>query len=197
MNADEVEKVFKDACLDQVALSYKPGSEWPTLEEMVKTNKRLVILSDNTDGKTTDWYLNKNSVANENPFDMQSPSDHSCKRDRGYCNKNCLYFQNMFLTPKNFLPTPDLGEKMNSLPGIRNRVMDCVKSWGQIPNIIAVDWVNKGDLFNVVKELNKMKIDTNTLSYEEEEEEDGIYVLNIGGEYVPALNYRGSWITLY
>lgn len=108
MNADEVEKVFKDACLDQVALSYKPGSEWPTLEEMVKTNKRLVILSDNTDGKTTDWYLNKNSVANENPFDMQSPSDHSCKRDRGYCNKNCLYIQNMFLTPKNFLPTPGL-----------------------------------------------------------------------------------------
>lgn len=191
--AKKVEKAFKKACLDQVALSYTPGSEWPTLEEMISTNKRLVVLSNDVEGRKTDWYLDKNAVAKENPFEMRKPSDHSCEIDRGkQCRKNCLYIQNMFLTPKDSLSSPDLGKKMNSLPGIRNRVMECVETWGQIPNVIAVDWVNKGDLFEVVKELNNMTSDdVGTLSFE-----DGIHVLNIGGEYVPALKYRGSWVRL-
>ena len=52
------------------------------------------------------------------------------------------------------LPLPSDAEKVNAYEPLLARARECERIRGQIPNLIAVNFYRRGDLFRVVDTLN-------------------------------------------
>ena len=73
------------------------GTQWPTLAEMIETNKRLVVLSDNGDAESFNGIHGLWHYTVDVNYDIQNASEFDCTYDRG--NPNGLFYQlNHFIT---------------------------------------------------------------------------------------------------
>ena len=127
------------------------GQAFPTLAEMIASNQRVFIMNE-SGGGTAAWRHGYQDFAQDNPYSAEKPSDFSCDRLRGKAG-NPLLLINHFLT-LNLTPHDQLAEQANHNPGLRDHVLACQKQFGQLPNIVAVDWYHVGDVLPVVRALN-------------------------------------------
>jgi hypothetical protein len=137
-------------------------SEWPTLQEMISSNKRLVVLSDRNDAAPgEDWYHYVWNYAVETPFSNNSNSDFTCEFNRGDEN-NDLFILNHFATDPNLgVGRTDLSELANEFDFFYNRARDCEATLGKFPNFPTVDFYELGDALEVVDSLNQVTSSTN------------------------------------
>jgi len=91
-----MEDVIRDRFIESGITAYvhvqTPGTPWPTLAEMIASNERLVVLTDDStphtacdaDGTPCPWYQYLwSSLAFETPFTFLRPSDFTCADNRG------------------------------------------------------------------------------------------------------------------
>lgn len=67
-------------------LNYQPVSDvpWPTLGEMVRSGKRLVVMLENqTGGADAPWLINGFEFTQETPFTFPTADDFTCDPNRG------------------------------------------------------------------------------------------------------------------
>ncbi|MFM1876465.1 MAG: hypothetical protein RL266_2202 [Bacteroidota bacterium] len=131
------------------------GGEWPTLQEMIDANKRLVVLSDRNDAAPgEDWYHYVWDYAVETPFSNNSNSDFTCEFNRGDEN-NDLFILNHFATDPNLgVGRTDLSELANEFNFFYDRARDCEATLGKFPNFPTVDFYELGNTLEVVDSLN-------------------------------------------
>jgi len=142
---------FEASGLIDLVHNHQPGTPWPTLGELVASNERVLVYAEN-EGQPDSWYQNVWDTAfTETPFAFAVRSDFSCDSNRGDPS-NPLFLMNHWLTTG--IPVKEVAEIVNGATVLRERVEQCRAETGRVPTILAVDFVETGDLVSVVDQLN-------------------------------------------
>jgi len=148
----EIEKAFDEACISRYCATHEAETPWPTLREMIDSNKRVVVLTDDKTGGVP-WLLPMWRLMWDNDWSNQTPSDFDCECNRGKVS-NSLFNLNQFLT--NPLPFPGSAVVANDPDALFGRAKACWEKTGRIPNFVTVDHYEIGGLFEAVKRLNAL-----------------------------------------
>ena len=133
---------------------------WPTLQEMIDLDNRIVLFSDNEVQNPPSWFHFLWEHAVETHFSNASIDEFSCDFNRGN-SQNDLFILNHFITNYELV----LGnleiynqqvEEINSNPYFIDRVYDCESQKNKFPNFITVDFYDVGDCLEVVNILNEL-----------------------------------------
>ena len=135
---------------------------WPTLQEMIDLDKRIVLFSDNEVLNPPSWFHFMWEHAVETHFSNESIDDFSCTFNRGD-GQNSLFILNHFITNfqlvlSNLELYNEQVEEVNSNPYFINRVYDCASERDKFPNFITVDFYDVGNCIEVVNILNELPV---------------------------------------
>ncbi|WFD19436.1 hypothetical protein MCAP1_001666 [Malassezia caprae] len=191
-NVDNIEasswsKGFQNAGLDNMA--YKPSQStvgkdnWPTLQEMISKDQRLVVFIDNHyDFSSVNYILPEFKNVWENPYD-QTSSNFNCTPDRYSGNtKEMMYLINHYLDVNksilnNKFKSPDVDNlnQTNSVDSIMKDATHCASNMNSYPTFVLVDFYTSGDgsVFKAVSEMNGVKYKAKPLSQPESKEKNG------------------------
>ena len=145
-------EAFAESRLLDFVYAHEVGEPWPTLGELVDANTRLVVFQGASQEAEFPWLMFFDDHAWETPFSFETPDDLVCDPNRGDPS-NPLFLLNHFLTrPLGGLP--EFAEMVNYNPLFVERALQCEDERNAIPNFVAVDFYDIGDLFEVVDTLN-------------------------------------------
>jgi hypothetical protein len=125
---------------------------WPTLGEMVDSGHRLVLLMENHGGGAAHpWLLQGFDFVQDTPYLFKSAADFSCAPNRGDPGAS-LFLVNHWIDSKSNARAR--AEEVNAGEVLLRRLRECQVERGMLPNYVAVDHYDRGDLLDVVDELN-------------------------------------------
>ncbi|MDD3877106.1 MAG: phosphatidylinositol-specific phospholipase C domain-containing protein [Bacteroidales bacterium] len=144
-----------------------PMSAWPTLQEMIDSNKRLVVFSEKNDaGPNQDWYHFLWEHAVETHFSVSSPDNFMCDFNRGQ-EENDLFIFNHFITGSLGTGSISQAEIVNANPFFYDRISDCIQVHNKFPNFITVDFYETGNCFDVIDALNNLNLSVENINSKE------------------------------
>jgi hypothetical protein len=147
--ADTV-RALTSSGLDKRAYIKEQDTEWPTLGELIRNGTPLIVLSQR-EGGDPGWFLPAFSLVQDNPYTARSPSDLSCDFNRGPTNAP-IFLMNHWINKQS--PDPADARQINARSFLLDQVRRCEEERGQRVNLIAVDFMEEGDLVGAVDELN-------------------------------------------
>ena len=145
--ADAVDALTKSG-LSRHALHWDPGEPLPTLREMIQRRRNVLVLAE-FEGGAEPWYVSAYNTMEETPYRFENRGEFSCEPYRGV-EGNPLFLINHWVTA----PDPLVAADVNRSEVLLDRVNECAEERERRPNIIAVDFYTRGDLLDVVAELN-------------------------------------------
>ena len=137
---------------DQLVYTHPSDQPWPTLGELAAANTRLVV-SVEQGGPPPAWHQNVWTLAWDTPYGPQDPADLSCDLNRGSPD-NDLFLVNHWVNNQLGLPSLDAANQVNAYDFLLARAQECQTQWDHPANFLAVDFYDRGDLFEVVDTLN-------------------------------------------
>ena len=144
---------FEESGLIDFVYAHRTEDAWPTLGELIDAGTRLVAFQEKLPQETEfPWLMNIWDHAWETPFSFSTPEDFVCDPNRGD-PANPLFLLNHFLTGP-IGGNPDFAEMVNYNPLFIDRARQCELEGSALPNFVAVDFYDIGDLFEVVDSLN-------------------------------------------
>lgn len=147
----DLEAAFEASGLLSRAHVHKTGSEYKTLGELIDQGEQILVYGENG-GEPDTWFQNGyESAFAETPFTFDVRTDFTCEENRGK-EDNPLFLINHWITTG--IPVREAAQTINSREVLLDRVDDCETERGRQPTILAVDFVETGDLVDVVAELN-------------------------------------------
>ncbi len=155
VSATDTAGVFDQAGLLPYVATHKVGDPWPTLGQMIDTGKRVVVLMQREGGKTTyPWLLQGWDQTQDTNYDAKTAAQLSCARNRGTDKSQLLLINNWI---NNFGSILTDAARVNAYDSLYPRLIKCRRERGMIPNYVAVNYYDRGDLFKVVDALNGVK----------------------------------------
>ena len=150
----------KDAGVAEFAYAGPVSGPWPTLREMVDSGKRVVFLAENEAGGAPWYQLAYEGITEETPYafnrvvQLTSPADlaASCAANRGSAGSPIFLLNHWITTDP--LPLPSQADKVNAYDPLLKRARDCQRIRKHLPNLVAVNFYLRGDVFRVVDTLN-------------------------------------------
>jgi len=162
--------VFKQTGADALVYQKTPEAPWPTVGDMIKSGKRLVLLSSplSYDPSIT-WIMDEFKWGWENPYEYALPDNFSCSIDRPkkpliVPPANTVYMMNHFLGSyllglDNLLVPNATGTAIvNTLDSLQKHFDMCVTQQNRRPNYIALDFVDIGQGMQAVLAFNGKNI---------------------------------------
>lgn len=144
---------FEQSGLIDFVYAHSIGERWPMLGELIEADTRLIVFQEKLpEDPQYPWLMNIWEHAWETPFSFSTPEDFVCDPNRGN-PENPLFLLNHFLTG-NLGGSADLAEMVNHNPLFIGRATECEREGDALPNFVAVDFYDIGDLFEVVDSLN-------------------------------------------
>ena len=162
----EFDDAYKSSGLN--SLAYTPPTSplaidaWPTLQELVTANTRLVAFLDAGADPSVPYILDEFSYFFETPFDTLDPAFPECTIDRpaGAKADGRMYIVNHFLDVEwEGIDVPDRGALLqtNAAEGvgsIGSQADLCSGLYGRAPVGVLVDFFDQGDVFRAQDRLN-------------------------------------------
>lgn len=148
LSVDETAAVLQQSGLQDFVYTWDGGA-WPTLGALAEAGTRLVVSAEN-EGPPPDWYHHAWDLFWDTPYDFDSAEEFSCALNRGSAD-NPLFLVNHWIGP---LPYDARAAEVNVYEVLYARAAQCQEEGGQIPSVVAVDFYDEGDLFEVVAALN-------------------------------------------
>lgn len=138
---------------------------WPTIQEMIDTNKRLVNFVDaEADTAQVPWLMNQFSYVFETPYDNVDLESLNCNVDRisqGSSPHDLMYVMNHFIygviqmgALKIEIPLKEKANKTNAKESLLDHAFNCSAIFQKKPSFIEVDFYTIGDALSVVSNLN-------------------------------------------
>ena len=150
VDAADVEREFEKADLEPFLATLDRDAPLPTLKEMVASGRRLVVF-DERDGGEADWYQPGFTLVQDTRIRSLSRSDTACDPNRG-APENPLFLMNHWID--GFPPSPRDNRAVGQQSVIARRLDNCERVRGRRPNLIAVDFYDRSDVIDTVRELN-------------------------------------------
>ena len=134
---------------------YTHNATWPTLQNMIDNDNRLVIFSDVDDASSSqDWYHYVWEYAVETHYSVGNINDFTCDFNRGD-PLNDLFIFNHFITDATLgYGLYNESNDVNANPFFINRALNCQTQTNKFPNFVTVDYYELGDGLAVVDQLN-------------------------------------------
>jgi hypothetical protein len=151
----EIAKVFKRAGLDRYVVTLARDEPLPTLGQLVRRNRRVVVFAEKDADGTVPWYLDGFSFVQDTPLGATKVGQLSCKRERGDADSP-LAMMNHWADV--FPPRREANAPFQRRKVIIDRAHRCARKLGVTVNLIAVDHYDLGDLIPAVEELNGERI---------------------------------------
>ncbi|KAI9734284.1 MAG: hypothetical protein M1834_002388 [Cirrosporium novae-zelandiae] len=176
--ADELNEVFTNSSITEYVYtptdSTTAPTSWPTLQELINNGTRLLtfIASLDPDENTDHTYLmDEFTFIWENPYDVTSLTNFSCKPDRPTSVKgsitdamdsNRMPFMNHFVYSTQLfgIEEPDVDNiTVTNAPSgktgnLGDTAQNCTSQYGQAPVFILVDFFDQGPAIKTVDTLN-------------------------------------------
>lgn len=144
---------FDETGLIDFVYAHEVDAPWPTLAELIDADTRLIVFQEKLpQAAELPWLMNIWDHAQETDFSFAAPEDFDCSPNRGD-PANQLFLLNHFLTTA-VGGDPDLAAMVNYDPLFIERARQCEEERNALPNFVAVDFYDIGDLFAVVDALN-------------------------------------------
>jgi hypothetical protein len=148
-----------DAGLTQYAFTPPVAGAWPSLRTMIDSGRRLMVLAENEAGAAPWYQLAYERLVEETPFTfppgyLTNPANlpASCEPNRGP-ERAPLFLINHWVSTDP-APRPTDADKVNAYEPLLARARTCERLRDHIPNLLAVNFYKRGDLFRVVDTLN-------------------------------------------
>lgn len=130
----------------------RTGEPWPTLGSMIDSGRRVVIMmEEESGGRDHPWLLPGFEWVQDTPYLFRTPGTFSCAPNRGTADAS-LFLVNHWVTDKAREVTN--ARKVNARDVLLPRLERCQAERGRLPNFVAVDFYDQGDLLDVVDTLN-------------------------------------------
>jgi hypothetical protein len=149
----DMQTAMRDSGLLKYAYAHdqREQSPWPTLRELIENDKRLVMSAENGRSGLAEWLPLAWSFIQDTPFRYPSVDSFDCRPNRG-TSQNPLLLVNHWVF--SIIPSQKDAAVANRYEVLKRQADLCVQQRGKVPNIIAVDFAETGDLLRVVRELN-------------------------------------------
>lgn len=154
---DNVTPADTAALLEEAGLlsqlhTQEAGRPWPTLGEMVATGRRVVVFAENVGGGSRfPWLMTLDDWVQDTPFRHRSIRDLDCRPNRGRRAATMLLVNHWLDSRTRRVSS---AERVNSAEVLLDRVRTCRRVRAMRPTFLAVDFYDRGDLFEVVRRLN-------------------------------------------
>ena len=130
---------------------------------MIESNQRVVFLAENNAGAAPWYHLAYKAITEETPYSFRRPAQltdpsglkATCKPNRGPEGAP-LFLLNHWVTTDP-IPLPSHAEKVNAYKPFLRRARGCEGIRDHVPNLLAVNFYRRGDLFRVVDAINGVK----------------------------------------
>jgi hypothetical protein len=152
----DVEAAFREAGLDRFVYRGPVTRPFPTLREMIDSDQRLVVFGEN-DTTGVPWYHPAFETIQETPYTFHAPEEFSCRPNRGGISAPLFQINHWIETTPT--PKPSNAAIVNARDVLLARARRCQQERGRLPNILAVDFADTGDVVGVAAELNGLRRD--------------------------------------
>ena len=150
VSPERVEEAFRKSGLLRYAAELDRDEPMPTLRQLIRDDKRVVVFTERSGGAYP-WYHDQFSFTQDTPLGVEHPRDFSCDFARGDENSP-IFMLNRWVDrfPPPLTDNRRASEREALLPYARR----CQRRRGLLPNLIAVDFYEQGDIVAVARELN-------------------------------------------
>lgn len=147
---EDLGRAFEAAGLAQLAFKGPVGPVLPTLGELVASNQRLVVFLES--GKPgVPWMFPAFTSVQETPYTFHAPAEFSCRPNRGADGPLFMINHWIETTPA---PRPTNAQVVNAYDFLLLRARRCEAERQHLPNVLAVDFYDVGDVVRVAATLN-------------------------------------------
>jgi hypothetical protein len=146
---------FEAAGLTNHVATLQPGEPLPTLRDLIDSGRTLLVFAERGDPGGPPWYHNMYDWFQETTFSFNNKKQFVCTPNRGNPDAP-LFLINHWVTSSP--PDPATGSDANSRAVLEKRVDQCLKERGLAPNIIAVDFAERGHVLTEAQELNEARL---------------------------------------
>lgn len=151
--ADTAE-LIRRAGLQPFVHQQRRGAPWPTLGSMIDSGRRVVILMEKrSGGQAHPSLLPGFEWVQDTQYLFRKPGVFSCAPNRGPADAS-LFLVNHWVTDK--AREVSNARRVNARDVLLPRLERCRSERGRLPNFVAVDFYDQGDLLAVVDELNRL-----------------------------------------
>lgn len=157
VEARDMARAIEEADLAKLAVRGPLGLPWPTLQELVERDQRILFLSEARGGVIPWYHAAYAGWLEETPYHFETPEQFSCRPFRGG-EDGALFLLNHWITAPP-APLPSRAAVVNARSFLLTRVRACQHARGRLPNLLAVDFYRTGDLLQVASLLNRQVID--------------------------------------
>ena len=150
LTGEETEKVFEKAGVLDRVWPLAADEPMPTLRDLVDSGRTLVVTSENHGGEVP-WMPDFYAIAEETPYDWPDADAFTCEPARGGTDKP-LFLVNHWISNSG---SPISNARVaNTTDELEQRIAQCRSERGRAPTVLAVDFVDIGDVVPVVGDLN-------------------------------------------
>ena len=155
VTANDIEDEINQSGLSSYLYTHNNSIGWPTLQNMIDNDNRLVIFSDVDDASSSqNWYHYVWDYAAETHYSVGTINDFTCDFNRGD-PLNDLFIFNHFVTDANLgYGLYNESNDVNANPFFITRALGCQNQTNKFPNFITIDYYELGDGLAVVDQLN-------------------------------------------
>ena len=156
VSPEETREVFEASGILRYAYVRRPGRPFPTMRSLIESDKRLFVMAETDNGGgTITWYHDGFALTQETPFTFNSPPElnppASCVLNRGLPSSPLFQINHWV---EQIPRSPATAAKVNAFGVLNGRVAACAAQRGLQPNIVAVDFYERGDLIEVARVQN-------------------------------------------
>ncbi len=152
--ADTAAAIEAAGLSDRVA-TLQPGQPLPTLRTLIDSGRTLLVFGERGDPGGPPWYHSMYDWFQETTYSFNDKKQFSCKPNRGNPDAP-MFLLNHWVTSSP--PSPAIGEDVNSKAVLDKRIQQCLTERGLVPNIIAVDFAERGGLLSTTRALNEQRL---------------------------------------
>lgn len=151
----DIAKVFEESGLDRYVVTLARDEPLPTLGQLVRRNRRVVVLAEKDADGTVPWYLDGFSFVQDTPLGATKVKQLRCGRERGDADSPLAMINHWADV---FPPQRNANRPFQRRREIIGRAHRCARKLGVTVNLIPVDHYDLGDLIPAVDELNGERI---------------------------------------
>ena len=134
---------------------YTQNTVWPTLQNMINNDNRLVIFSDVDDASSSqNWHHYVWEYAVETHYSVGNINDFTCDFNRGDPLNDLFIFNHFVADATLGYGLYNESNDVNANPFFINRAQNCQTQTNKFPNFVTVDYYELGDGLAVVDQLN-------------------------------------------
>jgi len=150
----QLEQAIDSIGLDAYTYTHTAGTAWPTIQNMVNNNQRLVLFVEKNKLPRANYLMNAFSIIFDTKYEFSNVNQFNADLNRGTSGSKELYLVNHWLSGLLGLPDKNLAPQANARAVVGKRVQDCSTTNNHFINFLGVDFVEIGDAKAVVDSIN-------------------------------------------